>query len=155
MALRFTHEQYEAYERRRVTRIGKLPIDGDVEIVRLGDIGHTEVDSAKISRRKYGNMPTDGYDSKREAKRAAELKLMEKAGEIRDLREQVEYELIPAQVLDGKCVERAVTWKCDFQYIDVATGILAVEDCKGYANDRWPIKRKLMLHRYGIRVREV
>jgi hypothetical protein len=104
---------------------------------------------------KFRNVKTDGYDSKREATRAKQLNLMQKAGAIRDLQEQVRYELIPAQILAGECVERALTWKCDFQYTDAATNELVVEDCKGYANDRWPIKRKLMLFRHGIRVREV
>lgn len=46
---------------------------------------------------KYHNVKTRGYDSVREAERARVLHLLEKAGKIRDLREQVKYELIPAQ----------------------------------------------------------
>lgn len=46
---------------------------------------------------KYGNVRTRGYDSRKEARRAEELRLLARAGKIRDLREQVRFELIPAQ----------------------------------------------------------
>lgn len=45
---------------------------------------------------KYHNVKTRGYDSAHEAERARVLHLLEKAGKIRDLREQVRYVLIPA-----------------------------------------------------------
>lgn len=51
--------------------------------------------------RKYRNkkVEVDGilFDSKKEANRYMELKLLEKAGEITDLKRQVRYELIPRQ----------------------------------------------------------
>lgn len=46
---------------------------------------------------KYGNVKSGGHASKKEAARAATLKLLEKAGKIKDLQEQVTYTLIPAQ----------------------------------------------------------
>ncbi len=58
---------------------------------------------------KYGNRRTNGYASKREASRAQELRLLEKAGKIHNLREQVPFELIPKQ--DG---ERARKYVADF-----------------------------------------
>lgn len=100
-------------------------------------------------RSKYGAEKTgSGYASKAEARRAGELRLLQAAGEISDLREQVRYELIPNQ--DG---ERAVTYTADFVYLD-RDGQLVVEDVKGYAARDWPIRRKLMLFRHGIKVRE-
>ena len=48
-------------------------------------------------RNKYGNERVGGHASKKEHYRAAQLRLMERAGLISDLREQVSYELIPAQ----------------------------------------------------------
>ena len=69
---------------------------------------------------KYKSVKTtvDGivFDSKKEAQRYQQLKLMEKAGAICDLQRQVKYELIPAQYINGKCVERAVTYTSDFEY---------------------------------------
>ena len=51
--------------------------------------------------RKYKNNPVEydgiSFDSKREAKRYAELKLLERAGKITDLQRQVKFELIPVQ----------------------------------------------------------
>jgi hypothetical protein len=56
------------------------------------------------------------FDSKKEAKRYQQLKLMEKAGLICHLKRQVKRELVPAQYINGKCVERAVTYTSDFEY---------------------------------------
>ena len=102
---------------------------------------------------KYGNtkVNVDGmhFDSKREAARWKELRLMERAGEITDLRRQVRYELIPKQ--EG---ERAVHYIADFAYKD-KDGKKIVEDAKGVRTREYVIKRKLMLLRYDIRIREV
>lgn len=43
---------------------------------------------------KYGNVKSGGHASKKEAARAATLKLLERAGKIKDLQEQVTYTLI-------------------------------------------------------------
>lgn len=94
------------------------------------------------------------YDSRKEAQRAQELRLMLKAGIISNLREQVPYELIPAQKNEyGKVVERAVIYKADFVYDE--KGKTVVEDTKGVRTKEYVIKRKLMLYEYGIRIREV
>lgn len=94
------------------------------------------------------------FDSKKEAARYCELKLMQRAGEIRGLQLQVEYELIPKQA-----GERACNYIADFVYQDVATGKTIVEDVKGYkkgaAYSVFVMKRKLMLWRYGIEIVEV
>ena len=99
---------------------------------------------------KYGNKRTNGYASKREAKRAEELKLLEKAHQIHDLKEQVKFELLPKQ--DG---ERAIYYIADFTYVTGPGGNLVVEDAKGYRDPVYRIKRKLMLHVHSIRIREV
>lgn len=100
--------------------------------------------------RKYRNKPVNGYASKAEAKRAAELKLLEKAGIIVDLAEQVRFELIPKQ--DG---ERGIFYIADFFYADAKTGVETVEDVKGVRTRDYVIKRKLMLWRHGIRISEI
>ena len=95
------------------------------------------------------------YDSRKEAQRAQELRLMLRAGVISNLREQVPYELIPAQKNEyGKVIERAVVYKADFVYDD-EKGKTVVEDVKGVRTKEFIIKRKLMLYEYGIRIREV
>lgn len=102
---------------------------------------------------KYGNtkVNVDGmpFDSKREAARWRELRLLERAGEISDLRRQVRYELVPK--LPG---ERPVDYIADFVYRD-KDGNDVVEDVKGVRTPVYVIKRKLMLWRHGIRIREV
>lgn len=92
------------------------------------------------------------FDSKKEAARYQELRLLQIAGEITDLRRQVPFLLIPAQYIDGKCVERGVTYKADFVYRK--DGELVVEDAKGVRTSEYKIKRKLMLERHGIMVKE-
>lgn len=97
------------------------------------------------------------FDSQKEATRFCELKLLERAGEISNLRTQVPFVLIPAQRgADGKVIEKAVTYKADFVYDKAGTQI--VEDTKGYrggnAYQVFSIKRKLMLQVHGIRVIE-
>ena len=130
--------------------------------------------------KKYKNKKVvyDGieFDSKKEVKRYAELKLLEKAGKIKEFELQKVFVLIPAQFEQtgevytkgknagqpkrGKCIEQAVTYKADFAYID-ESGKQVVEDVKGYrdpasgAYARYIIKRKLMLYVHGIRIVEI
>ena len=99
------------------------------------------------------------FDSRKEAKRYSELLLLERAGVIKNLELQKSFELIPTQyeVLPngkkGKCIERAVTYKADFVYNENEK--MVVEDTKGFRTDKYIIKRKLMLYKYGIRIKEV
>lgn len=108
---------------------------------------------------KYGNkrVMLDGlwFDSMKEAKRYAELSLLQKAGKITDLQTQVKYELIPAQKRNGKVIERAVRYIADFVYTE--NGETVVEDVKSPATKTpvYTLKRKLMLWEYGIKIREV
>ena len=104
------------------------------------------------------------FDSKKEAKRYSELILLERAGKIKNLQAQVKYELIPNQRdMSGRVIERAVVYIADFVYTDISTPVhrLVVEDVKGYRNAKggayalYVIKRKLMLHKYGIRITEI
>lgn len=109
-------------------------------------------------RQKYKNTKYHGYASKKEYYRSNELKLLQRAGEISDLKEQVVYELLPSQfeVVNGKkkCVERSVKYIADFQYTD-KNGNLVVEDTKGFRTQAYIIKRKLMLYMHGIKIREI
>ena len=88
------------------------------------------------------------FDSKKEFYRWSDLKLLERAGKISNLKRQVKYELIPKQ--KG---ERACTYLADFVYKD-SDGNTVVEDTKGVRTDAYRIKRKLMLWVHGIRIKE-
>ena len=103
---------------------------------------------------KYHAQKSGGYASRKEHRRANELRLMQRAGLISNLREQVPYELIPTQRgADGKVIERACSYVADFVYTD-QHGNTIVEDTKGMRTDVYLIKRKLMLHVHGIRIFE-
>ena len=97
------------------------------------------------------------FDSKKEAKVYADLALMEKAGEIKNLRIQVPYELIPSQKLSNGKTERSVRYIADFVYEE--DGKTVVLDVKGYrrggAYSVFVIKRKLMKWIHHIEVQEV
>ena len=93
------------------------------------------------------------FDSKKEAKRYSELKLLERAGQIQELELQKPFVLIPAQKVNGKVVERACKYIADFVYKE--NGKTVVEDTKGVKTKDYIIKRKLMLLVYNIQIKEV
>lgn len=90
------------------------------------------------------------FDSKHEAEIWCELKLMQRAGIIRDLERQVRIELIPKT---DKF--RATYYVADFQYFDNETGHSVVMDAKGVRTKEYLIKKKLLYWRYGIEIKEV
>lgn len=94
---------------------------------------------------KYGNKKTvvDGikFDSKLEANRYRELKLLEKAGAIKGLELQPKFRLIPTFRKNGKTY-RGITYIADFAYYDENERYI-VEDVKGYKTKEYQIKRKL------------
>ena len=103
---------------------------------------------------KYQNRPTGGYSSVKEARRAQELKLLRDGGQIRNLREQVPFEIIPEQRANGVVLERKCRYIADFVYEQDGREI--VEDVKSEPSKtkEYRIKRKLMLLVHGIRIRE-
>lgn len=109
---------------------------------------------------KYGNRkvqtPDGVFDSQKEFRRWQELKLMQRAGEIGNLHRQTPFGLIPSQRINGKLVERGVTYYADFTYI-TKDGQFVVEDAKSPATRTqvYRIKKKLMLHVHGIQITEV
>lgn len=110
--------------------------------------------TGKQKASKYHAQKVGGHHSKKEHYRSSELKMMQRAGLIYGLREQVRYELIPAQRdAAGRLVERACAYVADFVYRD-KDGRLVVEDTKGVRTKEYIIKRKLMLKVHGIRIKE-
>lgn len=92
------------------------------------------------------------FDSKKEASRYAQLRVLERAGVIRDLKTQEEFVLIP------KCgKERPAKYHADFSYIDCETGRKVVEDVKSSATKTkdYILRRKLMNWVHGIQIQEV
>lgn len=106
---------------------------------------------------KYHNrkVKLDGmvFDSGKEAARWCDLKTMERAGVIKDLRRQVRFTLIPTQRVNNKVIERPLYYIADFTY--TKDGEKVVEDVKGYRTKEYVIKRKILLYLYGIRIKEI
>lgn len=104
---------------------------------------------------KYHNRRTtlDGYtfDSKAEARRYEELKLLVAAGEIRDLEVHPRFELIPAfyagEKGGGKLV-RATYYEADFRYIDNSRAEFVIEDVKGVQTEGFKLKRKMFMYKH-------
>lgn len=121
------------------------------ELKKLGiDIPQSE-NKYKAEKR---NIDGKTYDSHKEAHRHCELVMLQKAGIITELQEQVVFELIPKQYDEsGKLLERACKYKADFVYKQ--NGITVVEDTKGARTKDYAIKRKLMLYIHGIRIKEI
>lgn len=98
----------------------------------------------------------DGYtfQSEAEARRYGELRLLEQAGQIHDLRVHPRFELLPR---DKGLGLRAVHYTADFQYTE--GGRVIVEDVKGGSatiTDEFKLRRQLFMRRYrGVEFRIV
>ena len=107
---------------------------------------------------KYHNEPIiiDGirFQSKKEAHRWQELRLLQRAGEIDNLQRQVPFVICPqCKTRTGKN-QPARKYVADFVYTD-KLGRLVVEDAKGVRTDTYKLKKALMLWIYGIEIQEV
>lgn len=92
------------------------------------------------------------FDSKREYNRWCELRLLERSGIICNLQRQVKFRLIDSQKTPER-TERPCDYIADFVYYE-NDGSRVVEDCKGMRTDVYKIKRKLMLEKYNISIKE-
>lgn len=80
------------------------------------------------------------YDSAKEAKRAAELELLQRTGKIKNLRRQVKFTLQEGFLYEGRRI-RAIEYIADFVY--EADGLI-IEDVKGYRTPEYKIKAKML-----------
>lgn len=98
---------------------------------------------------KYHAVPVeiDGvrFASKKEAKRFQDLKLLERAGQIRGLELQPVYPVFINHVEIFK-------YRGDFQYIE--NGVKVLEDCKGFKTDIYRLKKRGVEAYYGIKITE-
>ena len=123
--------------------------------------------------------PDGVFDSKGEWQRWLFLKNEERRGAIKDLERQVKFVLLPTQYREEvvhlktkdkivkRVAEREVTYTADFVYRKLKNVVenqlmgrvevweKVVEDFKGFPNDRWPLKKAMMLYFHGIAIREV
>jgi len=99
---------------------------------------------------KYHNTKTTidniKFDSKREANRYLELKMLLKAKKITDLKLQPKFQL-QEKFTDNKGVKhQAINYVADFTYFEDRTQI--VEDVKGMETAVYKLKKKIFLSRY-------
>ena len=108
-----------------------------------------------VRRSKYRSIKTTvddiTFDSKKEAKRYQELKLLQRANKIENLRLQVPYVLI-----DKSKYGRQIKYIADFVYYDKELRQEVVEDTKSEATKTpvYMLKKRLMQERYGITIKE-
>lgn len=126
----------------------------------------TLAEFAKLTKQKvqskYRNVKTviDGitFSSKREASRYSELKILEKAGHIKNLKLQKRYCLLKPFEDKFGTRHRGAFYICDFAYSRVSDGRLeaVAEDVKGYDKNKqkfittplFQLKMKLFIRKY-------
>lgn len=131
---------------------------------------HAPAEGVPVGGRKYHNKPTERvtaagnvlrFDSQKEARRYDELAALEQAGEIRELRMQVDFTLQEAYADGEGRRERAIRYRADFTYWrrdeESAWVRYVVEDVKSSATrtKEYILKRKLMKKRFNIDIQEV
>lgn len=87
------------------------------------------------------------FDSKKEANRYMQLKMLEKAGEIRDIELQKSFELQPTFRKNNKTY-RKIVYIADFCYFNIKDGKYIVEDIKGFKTKEYMLKKKMFEYRY-------
>lgn len=102
---------------------------------------------------KFGNRKTtvDGIEfaSAKEARRYMELKLLQRTGEIKQLKVQPRFELMPSFKHEGR-IQRKTEYVADFSYT-TKDGEKIVEDVKSEITKSHPVyrlKKKLLLYRH-------
>lgn len=111
-------------------------------------------------KNKYHNKKViiDGikFDSQKEGNYYLKLKMLEKAGKIKDLRLQVPFVLIETFKIDDRTY-RKTKYIADFTYYDDKDK-LHVIDIKSEATRKdktYQLKKKLLAWKYGIEIEEV
>lgn len=105
------------------------------------------------ARPKYNNrrveIEGEKFDSQREGNRWQQLRLLQRAEVIKDLKRQVPYRL----TANGY---HLCTYKADFVYLEYGHGewFEVVEDSKGMITPMYRLKKKLMKALLGIEIRE-
>ena len=94
------------------------------------------------------------FDSKKEANYYNQLKLLQRAGLIRDLELQKTFILQPSFKLNNK-TRRNITYKADFTYFSNEDDKIHVIDVKGFKTDVYNIKKKMFEYKYGIEIEEI
>jgi len=124
----------------------------------------------RLKQSKYRNRKVviDGisFDSKKEGEVYVQLKMLEKAGAIKDLELQPKYTFpcprgdrvlrypsVPnVRAKRGFVLGRPITYRADFKFTEVESGDVRVIDVKGFDTPISRLKRGLVLGFHGIEV---
>lgn len=139
--LRLTEEQLKQIESRHKPTVTHI----------LQDEFPERQKASKYHNKRFQDENGDWWDSKKEYLRWKDLSLLEAAGRITDLRKKVPFDLLPAAMKDGKR-KRPMRYIADFVYLE--DGIRVVEDAKGYRNELYKLKKRLMWQLLGIEIFE-
>lgn len=94
------------------------------------------------------------FASKAEMRRYVDLRLLERAGHIRDLEVQPAFPIEVINIGNGEATQVGV-YKADFRYFNVDHGGTVVEDVKGMSTVVYRLKKRLVEALYGIRIQEI
>jgi len=130
-------------------------------------------DKLAAPKSKYGAKPmvVDGirFDSTKEARRYSELRLLEKAGQIRDLETQPKFPIDVVQLWqDGRWTWRTSqdeppqliqcgVFTADFRYVEVEANRVVIEDVKSgpTKTTAYRLRKRLVEAIHGVTISEV
>lgn len=154
--MRWTEEDYEKYKQSK----GKQKRESIVKEKNQNQ-ALKEALAAPARKSKYNNKKTtiDGiqFDSQKEAEYYCQLKLLKKAGEIRDFGLQPRYELQPTFKKNGT-THRSITYVADFiiDNNDGTTDVVDVKSSKTFKTQVYRIKKKMFEYKYPeLTIKEV
>ena len=147
-AIRWSTDQLEEFQRKRAAQGTAAPV---VKPLPAAPVKVPKYRSQKVQE---GDIT---HDSKKEARRWAQLQMMQQAGEISDLKRQVPFDLAPAIHIQGEARKKpALRFFADFTYM--RAGVLVAEDVKSQPTrkkEAYRIKKHLMATVHNIHIVEV
>lgn len=161
-AIRWTPEQLDEFQKRRAPTPKQIAEQAknkaaSVMLDRVAKL--PPVPPPKRSKYGANKVTKDGitHDSRKEARRWAELERLAAAGEITDLQRQVAFVLAPAVRLAGeKRMKPALRYIADAVYLH--HGVMTIEDVKSAPTRKTPIyraKKHLMKTVLGLDIKEI
>jgi len=127
----------------------RLGIEGVYELLKIEE-------KEEEKERKYHNRKpeVDGitFDSQKEADYYCDLKLLKKAGKIKDFELQPKFWLLSPE--EDRVTGRGIYYRADFR-VKYPDGREEIIDTKGYKTQVYKLKKKLLLAKYpGINFKE-
>ena len=120
---------------------------------------YKENETKQKKNNKFGNkiVYVDGmkFDSEFENQRWEDLKNMQRAKEIKNLRRQVKFELQPSYIKNDKVIQ-PINYVADFVYYDINKRGFIIEDTKGYKTEIYKLKKKIFEYKYpDLEIKEI